>query len=121
MGIFSSVLNLSNNTRTPSIKQISAEELNEKLANKEKMVLLDVRESYELQSGVGALKGVVNIPSGELAANLKRLEKDKENKIVIICHSGARARVSAVVLAKNGFTNIDILSGGMLAYRRQGF
>ena len=70
MGILSSVKNLLNNPSETYVKYISAEELNKKLVNKEKMVLLDIREPYELKSGVGVLKGVINIPSGQLAANL---------------------------------------------------
>lgn len=121
MGILSSVKNLLKSPSENCIKYISAEELNSKLVNKEKMILLDIREPYELKSGVGALKGVINIPSGRLAANLNRINKDKEKNIIVICHSGARAKGSARILLRNGFTNIDILSGGMIRYRRQGF
>jgi len=121
VGIFSSILNLLNNAGGTGVKHISAEELNKKLVNKEKMLLLDVREPSELRSVIGALKGVMNIPSGQLAANLNRIEKYKEKNIVVICHSGARAKGAAKLLSKNGFTNIDILSGGMMGYRKQGF
>jgi len=42
----------------------------------------------------------------------------KEKNIVVLCHSGARAKRAAKFLAQNGFANIDILRGGMMGYRK---
>jgi len=59
-------------------------------------LILDVRDSSE-----GTLKGAVNIPNDDVAANLDKLPRDKE--IIIHCNTGVMASSARDVLEKNGY------------------
>ncbi|MCZ2146580.1 MAG: hypothetical protein LC126_02255 [Bryobacterales bacterium] len=79
-------------------KQITSEELEALL--KQHVFLLDVREPRELVE-VGAVKGYVNIPLGQLESRLSEVPKDKT--IVTICAKGVRAGKAADILVKHGY------------------
>ena len=103
------------------IEQISASKLNAKLKNGSKPVLLDVREASELVSNIGKIDGIVHIPVGSLAGRISELEKYKDDEIVTICLSGHRASTAAKLLKKDGFEKVSVLTGGMQAWRREGY
>jgi rhodanese-related sulfurtransferase len=83
------------------------------LAKKEKMTILDIRTPAEMH--VVAIPGSVQIPLDKLMEkeNLDRLPADE--KIVIVCHSGARANTTATLLKILGFGNAVYLDGGIAA------
>ena len=72
--------------------------------------LLDVREPVEM--AVESVPGAVNIPLGQLRANLDELPRDRE--IHVICRSAQRAYYATRILVQNGFKAKNI-SGGMLS------
>jgi len=101
-----------------TIEFISPSELKEELKPGNKnILLLDVREGYELSDSLGHLEGVVNIPVGALAGRLQELESSRDEEIVVICRSGSRAATGANLLMKAGFGKVRVLKGGMLAWR----
>jgi rhodanese-related sulfurtransferase len=83
------------------------------LAKKEKMTVLDIRTPAETH--LVAIPGAVQIPLDKLMAkeNLDRLPT--EEKIVVVCHSGARANVATTLLRVVGFSNVVFLDGGASA------
>lgn len=92
------------------MKEISVEELNEKLTNKETVFLVDVRESYE--------RDIVSItehhiPMGEILDRANELPKDVP--VVVHCRSGQRsAAVIDALEREHQFSNLYNLSGGIL-------
>lgn len=82
------------------------------------LVLLDVREKKELTEGLGHLEGIINIPIGSLSNRINELEKYKDENIVVICRSGARAAAGARILMKAGFKYVFVLKGGMINWRK---
>jgi rhodanese-related sulfurtransferase len=101
------------------VTYIGAKELNNRLwASGVKPVLIDVREKSELSSQLGHIEGIIHIPIGSLTAHLKELENYKEEDIVVICRSGARAVTGAQILTKAGFKGVAVLEGGMIAWRQ---
>ena len=83
-----------------------------------KATLIDVREPEELISDLGQIDGVLNIPIGSLSGKLSELEQYKNDYIVVVCRSGARATTGAQILKKSGFNNVKVLKGGMLDYNK---
>ena len=71
---------------------------------------LDVREPFELT--VESVPDAVNIPLGQLRSRLDELPRDQD--ILVICRSGARAYYATRILLQNGFKAYT-LSGGMLS------
>lgn len=84
---------------------------------KEGTLLIDVREKEELTDPLGHIKGVKNIPIGQLTHRIGELSDYINRPVVVICRSGARATTGAQILITGGFTNVKVLDGGMIKYR----
>ena len=92
-----------------SAKDISQTELQQIMKNDKQVILLDVRTEEEFEEG--HIPNAVNIPHKELEARLAELTGAKNTQVVIYCRSGRRAEVAREVLVKNGFNELDHLSG----------
>ncbi len=82
-------------------------------------ILLDVRESAELQIvNLGA--EVLHLPLSQLAAEqlaaIPPELADKEQEIVVLCHHGSRSAQVVAYLRANGWTNVINLQGGIHAW-----
>ena len=93
------------------MKEISVQELKEKLDSGEDFQLIDVREDFEYEtSNIGGLL----IPLGGILIEADKVAKDKP--VVIMCRSGKRSAAAIMQLEQQGFTNLTNLKGGMLAW-----
>ena len=70
----------------------------------EKNVLIDVRTPSEYQAG--HLKKAVNIPYNKIGSEIVTVAPDKEQNIVLYCHSGKRAELAARKLKGMGYINV---------------
>jgi len=96
---------------------ITVEQLREMMRSDSSLVLLDVRNPYELEDkSLGHIDGVLNIPLTELEKRLGELDKFKDNDIAVICRSGRRSGTATDLLVKNDFNTVNVL-GGMVQYR----
>lgn len=80
--------------------------------------LLDVRSSEEYAEG--HLRGAINIDVQEpdfQAEASSQLEKDKP--VYVYCRSGRRSLLAGEMLAKDGYTVVD-LDGGILGWEKAG-
>jgi rhodanese-related sulfurtransferase len=75
--------------------------------------VVDVRQPDEYRTG--HIAGAKLIPLGDLNRRIKELPQNKE--IVFICASGNRSHSATRMLARAGFTAIN-MKGGMLSWRR---
>ena len=98
---------------TKSYKDLSAQEMVQ-LINREDPLLLDVRESSELNQGF--IKGAKHIPLTDLPKRIAELEKDKSRKVAVYCRSGQRSSQACRTLKKHDFTDVYHLAGGVLAW-----
>ena len=96
-------------TSNEEFENISPEELSEMMVSEKDLLLLDVREPFEL-TAFGMIPGVVNIPTGEITGRLHEIPRNK--KIIVICQSGSRSMEVSHYLARNGFSDIYNLAGG---------
>ncbi|PIW49605.1 MAG: hypothetical protein COW18_05125 [Zetaproteobacteria bacterium CG12_big_fil_rev_8_21_14_0_65_54_13] len=88
------------------------------------VLLLDVREPGELQTGF--LPGALNIPRGvlELKADLNfpmrdpRLT-DRDQTIVVYCASGGRSLLAAATLQEMGFTQVKSMACGFGGWQQE--
>jgi len=99
---------------------ISSEQLREKLKTKEPLVLLDVRnpDEYEqMRLGIGEKL----IPLGQLRKRLDEMPEDKNAEIITWCKISLRGYEAALILQANGYTNVKVLEGGIMAwpYKRE--
>ncbi len=99
---------------------ISSEQLREKLKTKEPLVLLDVRnpDEYEqMRLGIGEKL----IPLGQLRKRLDEMPEDKNAEIITWCKISLRGYEAALILQANGYKNVMVLEGGIMAwpYKRE--
>ncbi|MBC6110265.1 rhodanese-like domain-containing protein [Pedobacter fastidiosus] len=95
------------------MKEISVQELKEKIDNKEDFQLIDVRETFEYE--VSNLNGE-NIPLGGILIEADKVAKDKP--VIVQCRSGKRSAAAVMQLEQQyGFDNLYNLKGGILAWQ----
>jgi len=94
------------------MKEVSVQELKEKIDKGEDFQLIDVREDFEYQ--VSNLGGEL-IPLGGILIETDKIDKDKE--VIIMCRSGKRSAAAVMQLEAQGFTNLYNLYGGILAWQ----
>jgi rhodanese-related sulfurtransferase len=99
------------------MKTISASKLKKILEAENSLVILDVREENELSGELGYFANSINIPLRSLRDRISELETMKDKEIMIVCRSGMRAVTAAKFLSREGFGNVEVLMGGMLAWR----
>jgi rhodanese-related sulfurtransferase len=87
-----------------------------RLINREKAVLIDVREAAEFAAGHAA--GARSVPLSAIgAAAVKGLPTNKTLPLVVLCASGTRAGKAAALLRQQGYQNVQPLAGGIAAWR----
>lgn len=96
------------------IPQVTAAEAQQK--HIEGAVIVDVREPDEWRQG--HIAGAVHIPLGALSTRVREL--DPSSEIVAVCRSGSRSMTAAKILRSAGFSRVSNLTGGMIAWSRQG-
>ena len=94
------------------MKEISVQELKQKIDNKEDFQLIDVRETFEYETS--NLNGL-NIPLGGLLIEADKVSKDKP--VIMQCRSGKRSAAAVMQLEAQGYTNLYNLTGGILAWQ----
>lgn len=99
---------------THTMKELTVQELKQKLDNQEDLQLIDVREPFEYE--ICNLKGEL-IPMGIILSETEKISKDKT--VVIHCKSGGRSGAVINELEKIGYSNLYNLKGGILAYARE--
>ena len=97
------------------VPTIKCEELD---ANKDDLILIDVRESSELEE-TGSIDGALNIPRGliemKLIPNNESINVNRQ--IVVFCGGGSRAALAGSTLLDLGFKNVKNLEGGFRMWK----
>ena len=78
-------------------------------------LLLDVRgpdEYEEMRLGIGETL----IPLGALRKRLHELPEDKDKEIITFCKISLRGYEAALVLKANGWNNVKVMEGGIMAW-----
>jgi rhodanese-related sulfurtransferase len=81
-------------------------------------VFLDIRTKWELEREP-RIKRSITIPLSELSARMDEVKSvSAEKKLIVVCHSGNRAKGAGVKLKRAGISDVHVLRGGMIAWRR---
>lgn len=96
------------------MKQISVEELKQKLDSGEKINLIDCREPHEYEE---ANLGGRLVPLGKFQSmDMDELEDLKDEEVIVHCRSGKRSMMACMILDQMGYTNTVNVEGGILAW-----
>ena len=96
------------------MQDIDPRELENRIANDSRLVVLDVREPWEFRTG--HVPNAKLIPLGQLQARVGEL--DPETPIAVICQSGNRSQTAAALLAQKGFKQIFNVREGTIGLEK---
>ena len=100
------------------LQYISAFDANKVL---KQSLFLDIRNTGEVEYGP-KIKGSKFIPLSELSKRMDELKKVGTNKkVIVVCHSGSRAPAAGIKLKRAGFSNVHILRGGLMSWKKEGY
>lgn len=80
-------------------------------------MLLDVRTLEEYAEG--HIKGALLIPVQELQQRISEVPKDRQ--VYVYCRSGVRSVRASNILVKAGYTRIENVQGGFMAWKDAGY
>jgi rhodanese-related sulfurtransferase len=106
------------------IPEVTPAELAGWLAQRPDVLLLDVREPYELPRARLSDERVAYAPLSDLARKHldglpENVRQDKAATLVVFCHHGFRSAQVAAWLRELGWSAVYNLAGGIDAYARQ--
>ena len=82
------------------------------------ILVLDVRQSEEMDERLGRIKGAKVLPLNELKDRMAEVPQDRP--VITVCHAGMRSGQATVILRQGGFTRLANMRGGMLMWNQQG-
>jgi rhodanese-related sulfurtransferase len=91
---------------------VTPRELRAALDEGRPLVVLDVREDFEL--ALAALAGALHVPMRRVPERLGEL--DPAGEVVVLCHHGVRSAAVVRFLELQGFTRARNLDGGIDAW-----
>ena len=109
--------------QTNNVPEITVEKLAENLKSKSSFILLDVRETWELDQAKIIDDRLEIVPMSRLAQEgidaLPDLIRSKDREIFVLCHHGVRSADITGWLVSQGWKNIYSVVGGIDEYARK--
>jgi uncharacterized membrane protein YdjX (TVP38/TMEM64 family)/rhodanese-related sulfurtransferase len=106
--------------RAPANPMTDVATLERRLANGEGLAVVDVRGRDEYAGALGHIPDSLNIPLPELSGRLAELEPLRQRALVLVCRTDMRSAKAAELLRAAGFAKVEVLRGGMTAWRIRG-
>ncbi len=100
---------------------LEVEELKRRLDAGEDLLVMDVRTAADFTGEQSHLEVARNLPLEDLADRLDELGDDPERTIAIVCRTDRRSAKAAALLARNGFSDVHVVRGGMTAWLEHGW
>lgn len=99
------------------MKNITVEELKQRLDSGEKINLIDCREPHEYEE---ANLGGKLVPLAKIQTmQIEDLEDLKDQEVIVHCRSGQRSMMACMVLDQMGFTKTCNVVGGIKAWHEK--
>jgi len=106
-----------------TIKQFSAQELQDLIAQGKELKLIDISTPGEFREGhiAGSLLGDFQMLRSQPEKYLTQLNISKSDSILVICETGSKSYQAVKVLMGAGFENVYNLDAGKIGWIRAGF
>ncbi len=82
--------------------------------NESDIDIIDVRDAPDYAQG--HIENAVNAPLDKLGEQVAKLAGNKNAPLLIVCQNGTRSLAAAKTLAKAGYEQIFVITGGMNAW-----
>jgi len=99
------------------INEIEVTELAQLKESNDSIRVIDIRQPAELNSGI--IPGAEALPMHTIPLRMSELKRDE--KLIMVCRSGARSAQACMFLQQQGYDNVFNLRGGMVAWAGSGF
>ena len=98
-----------------STNYVVVKELERLLKEDNTVTLIDARTAEEYDEG--HIPGAINVPIADLTEFARSRGSDFKGLVVTMCGSSGRGGKAATILASEGMKNVQILEGGLKAWR----
>jgi len=88
------------------------------LVNKNSASLIDLRTADEFNTG--HIANSINMPHDDFEKYDHRISSDSNQPIILICSMGRQSANIGETLKNKEYTNINILSGGIMTWQQEG-
>jgi rhodanese-related sulfurtransferase len=102
-----------------NVREVTVDQVKDKLDHKEKFALVDVREESEWAKD--HLPGAIHLGKGIIERDVEQRIPDLNAPVVLYCGGGFRSALAADNLRKMGYTNVESMDGGIRGWREKGF
>jgi rhodanese-related sulfurtransferase len=100
------------------IKQLTVEEVAEKIRCGDKFFFVDTREDSEWEAGHA--RGAIHLGKGIIERDIENTIPDPSAEIILYCGGGYRSALAADTLQKMGYKKVISMDGGMRRWRELG-
>jgi rhodanese-related sulfurtransferase len=97
---------------------MKATKLLKRIESKSAPVIIDARTGIEFKRG--HVPGAINAPPRRILLKTAKLPKGKDTEIVVYCEHGQRAWIAKKLLAARGYSNISLLEGSLMHWKKAG-
>jgi len=101
------------------IREVTIDDVQAKLDNSERFLLIDVREESEYAAD--HLPGAIHLGKGIIERDVEARVPDQNTPLVLYCGGGFRSALAADNLQKMGYTHVFSMDGGIRGWREKGF
>lgn len=98
--------------------EISVEETHHLLQEKRPVLLLDIREKEEIDTGY--IEGAIFLPQGLLREKVEAVLPDKDIPVVVYCAGGIRSLAAATLMKERGYTHVFSMAKGIDGWKKAG-
>ena len=98
------------------INEMEVTELAQLKENGDTVRVIDIRQPAELASGI--IPGAEALPMHVIPLRMDELKRDE--KLIMVCRSGARSAQACMFLQQQGYDKVFNLRGGMMAWAGSG-
>jgi rhodanese-related sulfurtransferase len=100
------------------VKECTVADVLQRIAARDKFVLVDVREESEWAAGHAP--GAVHMSKGVIERDVETKVPDRATPLVLYCGGGFRSALAADNLQKMGYTNVISMDGGWRGWTQAG-
>jgi rhodanese-related sulfurtransferase len=101
------------------IREISVDEVKQRLDQGRKFLVVDVREESEWAKD--HLPGAIHLGKGIIERDIEERVPELNTPLVLYCGGGFRSALAADNLQKMGYTNVLSMDGGIRGWREKNF
>ena len=103
------------NKARSEVGETTPEDVAERLARRERIQLLDVREQDEVEQGI--IPGARHLSRAHFESRAEDLVPGKDDEVVVYCATGVRSVFAARTLEELGYSKVSSMSGGFVRWR----